>query len=369
MKYGGALPSQTIRQMTEGGFIKDTNPNNIRPGSLDLSLSSEGYRALGVFRPSFGETVHHALNNGIKASKLGCDSILERGNTYVFLLQESINSLPEDIYMYCNPKSSSGRIDVHVRLMVDGISRYDYVPKGYSGPLWLMVTPKTFPIIVKEGVSLNQARFFNQDTRFDELRLELNFNQDGGLIFNQSGEVVNYKDIKHTDRDGSVLLTLGLDFSVVGFEAIETKIPLDLSLKNHYDPECFFREVIPRNNALVLSSNSFYILSTKESVRVPAKLACEMRPMDERSGDLRSHYAGFIDPGWGVGVDNLSKGRPLTLEVRSFDSGIIIQHGQPIAKVRYEKMVDIPESHYDQMNPTYGVQNGPKLGKYFKEWK
>lgn len=369
MKYGGAMPSQIIKQMTESGFVKNANPNNIRPGSLDLSLSSEGYRALGVFRPSFGETVYHALNNGIKATKLGCDSILERGNTYVFLLQESIDSLPEDVYVYCNPKSSAGRIDVHVRLMVDGISRYDYVPQGYNGPLWLMVTPKTFPIIVKEGVSLNQARFFNQDTRFDELRLELNFNQDGGLVFSHTGEAVYYKDIKHTDRDGSVLLTLGLDFPIVGFEAIETKIPLDLSLKSYYDPRYFFREVIPQNNALVLSSDSFYILSTEEYVRVPAKLACEMRPMDERSGDLRSHYAGFIDPGWGVGADDLAKGRPLTLEVRSFDSGIIVQHGQPIAKIRFERMVGVPESHYDQMNPTYGVQNGPKLGKYFKEWK
>ena len=104
-------------------------------------------------------------------------------------------------------------------------------------------------------------------------------------------------------------------------------------------------------------------------MRVSESLACEMRPMDERSGDLRSHYAGFVDPGWGVGSDNDGRGRPLTLEVRSFDNGLIICDGQPISKIRLEKMLETPKKHYDQMNPTYGQQSGPKLGKYFKKDK
>jgi dCTP deaminase len=120
----------------------------------------------------------------------------------------------------------------------------------------------------------------------------------------------------------------------------------------------------------VLGVNTFYILSTKEYVRVPPKFACEMAPMDERSGELRSHYAGFIDPGWGIGRDGSSKGRPLTLEVRSFDNGLIIQDGQPISKIRYERVIERPEVLYDDDTlSNYTRQYGPGLSKHFKKWK
>jgi dCTP deaminase len=191
------------------------------------------------------------------------------------------------------------------------------------------------------------------------------------LIFSRDGEMLKFDDLKYSDHDGSVLLTLGLNFEISGFEAIETGEPIDLSLKNYYDPRYFFRPVFfpGDKDQVVLRANSFYILSTEEYVRVPENLACEMVPMDERSGDLRSHYAGYIDPGWGCGKDNDAKGRPLTLEVRLFEDIVFIHDKHPIAKIRFERMIEPPDAHYDQMNPTYGIQSGPKLGKYFKEWK
>lgn len=368
MKYGGALPSQLIKELVVGNFVVGTEEKNIRPGSLDPSLTLEGYRVKGAFLPSFEETVEQALVR-VGAVPIKENSILEKGSCYVFRLRETINGLPDGVYGYCNPKSSSGRIDIHVRILVDKVSRYDYIPKTYSGPLWIMIVPKTFPVVLYDGVTLNQIRFCNQDTRLDELRLELAFKNKGGLIFNQFGTMLQYEDIVHTDNDGSILLTLGLDFNIRGFEAIETKEPIELARIDYYDPEYFFRPITLFNDSLVLRDNAFYILSTKEFVRVPDDMACEMRPMDERSGDLRSHYAGFIDPGWGVGENGEGKGRSLTLEVRSFDNGLIVCHGQPIAKIRFEKMLEVPTQHYDQMSPTYGRQFGPKLGKYFKKWR
>jgi dCTP deaminase len=368
MKYGGALPSQLIKELITGSFITGTKEENVRPGSLDPSLTLEGYRVKGAFLPGCEETVEQAITR-VGGVLLKENSILEKGSCYVFRLATRINRLPDGMYGYCNPKSSSGRIDIHVRLLADKVSRYDYIPEKYFGPLWIMIVPKTFPVIIYDGVTLNQIRFCNQDTRFDELRLELAFKNKGGLIFSQFGAMSEYGDIVHSDKDGSILLTLGLNFPIPGFEAIETREPIELSRTDYYDSESFFRPITLSDHSLVLRDNAFYILSTGEFIRVPEDLACEMRPMDERSGDLRSHYAGFVDPGWGMGADNDGHGRPLTLEVRSFDNGLIICHGQPISKIRFERMLEVPDKHYDQMSPTYGGQFGPRLGKYFKKWK
>jgi dCTP deaminase len=362
----GALPMQTIREMITGDMISSKGGDLVRPGSLDLTLSNVVYRVRGAFLPSHGETVYSAIKRvgGVKLE--GEKILLERNCCYAILLNEEIRGLPQNVYGYCNPKSSSGRVDIHVRTLADLCSRYDTVQVKYSGQLWLLVVPKKFPVIVSQGLSLNQLRFFNSDTRFDETGIEVAFRS--GLLYKSDGEVISYSDHHHSDKDGSILLTLGLGFSQPGFKAIETGEPIDLSLMSHYDPRYFFEEISVRDSAITLSANDFYILSTREYVRVPSSLACEMVPMDERSGDLRSHYAGFIDPGWGATQQPTGFGRTLTLEVRSFDSGIIVTDGQPIAKIRYERMAEVPERHYDEMSPTYGQQLGPKLGKNFKQW-
>lgn len=367
MKYGGALPSQDIVPIIESGqYIKNATTDNVRPASLDLRLTDEVYRVSGSFQPLRDETVYCAIKRTCGTKVEGEKKILEKGTCYMIKLEEEVIRLPHNVYAYANPKSSSGRVDVHVRLVVDRLPRYDKIERDYVGPLWLLVVPKTFPIIVTHGLSLNQLRLFNQDTRFDELDLDIFFTSTGGLLFTPEGRMISYTEPRYSDRDGSILLSLGLHFDQPGFEAIEGGEPIDLSQKNYHDPRHFFREITVNKDSVGLRAGTFYILSTEESVRVPKEFACEMRPMDERAGDLRSHYAGFIDPGWGVGAGH---GRPLTLEVRSFDNNITIRHGQPIAKIRYERMFSTPLKHYDEMSPTYGSQSGPQLAKYFKEWK
>ncbi|MHB1316496.1 MAG: 2'-deoxycytidine 5'-triphosphate deaminase domain-containing protein [Minisyncoccota bacterium] len=367
MKYGGALSAELIHELLGAGFISSVPPGNVRCGSIDLGISDEAYRVEGAFLPQYHETVKDAIKR-MGGIKIPASTILDRGLAYVFRLETYVNSLAEDVYGYCNPKSSTGRVDVHVRLLADKVSRYDAVPRGYSGPLWVLVVPKTFPVILPQGMALNQLRLFTQDTRFDEFRLQTQMSMNGGLINLSSGEPIQYGNIRHSDKDGSVILSLGLQYDYPGFEAIDTNVPLDLGEIDHYDPKKFFRPVLVQNNSLTLSAGTFYILSTMEYVRVPAHLACEMVPMDERSGDLRSHYAGFIDPGWGICSDSLGRGRPLTLEVRSFDTALTVCNGQPIAKIRYERMMSIPAEHYDQMSAHYTSQSGPKFGKFFKEW-
>lgn len=365
----GALPSQTIRSLVEEGFIGGGNIANIGTDTYDPVITDDIYRLPFSFLPQHGEKIEkYVLKCGIKMKH---GSVLEKNGCYIFRSVENVAKvIPSSIYGYANPKSNPGRIFTFPRLLADGVSKYDHIPIGYTGSLWCMIVPEAFPIIVPEGLSLGQIRFLTRKTRVDEVALKNLFNHDGGLLFDKDGNKISYNQVKESDDDGSVLLSLGLDFPIVGFEAVKTGEPIDLSKVDYYEPRDFFREIHHTNGALNFNPSSFYILSSEESLRLIPTVTCEMRPTDTRRGEFRVHYAGFIAPGWGYGPDGSGKGRPLTLEVRSYESGMTVRKGQPFAKIRFEMMVDAPEKHYDQQEKTkFKAQVGPALAKYFKSWK
>ncbi len=369
----GALPAQTILAMMEAGFIKGADPSNVRPASLDLSLSDEAYEVEGIFQPRPEETVRAVLSQ-IKKKPFSFSKPLWPGKVYVVKLREML-TLPETVYGYCNPKSTSGRLDVHVRLMADGVARYDSLNParyagggaarvGWHGELWVSIMPKSFAVLAAPGQSLNQLRFFNLDTRLSDLELELALER-YRLLWRPDGTPLHYRELKIRDNDSSLILTLGVNEGPVGWVAIPTSEPVELSKINTHDRRRFFKPVKKIGDHVHLKKNEFYILSTNEAVRVPPELACEMAPMDERSGEFRSHYAGFIDPGWGWGEKGEGRGRPLTLEVRPFED-LVVRHNQPIAKIRFERMAELPNSVYDSVSSNYIHQLGPKLSKHFK---
>lgn len=360
----GALPHQTIMKMIRAGFITGAIEDNVRPASLDLSVSNEIYKVEGIFQPRIGETVRAVLKK-IKKEKFSLDKPLLPEQMYIARLNEKL-SLPGSVYAYCNPKSTSGRVDVHVRLIADGVPRYDAInPGGFSGELWVSIVPKTFPIKLYEGISLNQLRFFNSDTRFNDLETEIAMKQYDLIWSAKNSKPHTFEELKINDRDGSIILTLMLQGDNLGYEGIVSREVLDLSKICHFDSKKFFKKIKSRNGHVYLKKGAFYILSTNEAVRVPPELACEMVPMDERSGEFRSHYAGFIDPGWGWGKKGEGKGRQLTLEVRPFED-LIVRHGQPIAKIKFERITEIPDLVYDMTSSNYVKQSGPKLAKHFK---
>ncbi len=362
----GALPAQLLNELVSAGFIKSADKTaflkNVRPSSLDLSISNEVYHVEGIFLPKPHETVRRVLGR-IHKTKHSLSQPLERNEMYLIRLNETL-LLPEAVYGLANPKSTSGRIDVHVRLLADGVSRYDYLPAGFRGTIWISIMPKSFPIKLYNGVTLNQLRLFNGDTRLNDFELEVAFMQHK-LLWRRTGTAYRYDDIQVRDHDSSVILTLDLEGDVLGWEGISSAQTVDLAHIAFYDAKKFFKPVKKRGDYVYLKKGSFYILSTHEHVRVPPEFACEMIPMDERSGEFRSHYAGFIDPGWGWGKRGEGKGRPLTLEVRPFED-LIVRQGQPIAKIRFEKVIELPLQPYDALNSNYAVQVGPKLAKHFK---
>lgn len=362
----GTMPSQIIREMVVAGFIKGVREENIRVASLDLSISEELYRVEGVFLPRCKERVRETPKH-IGATRHDMINPLECGVTYLARLQETL-TLPEQVYGYCNPKSSTGRNDIHVRVMADGVSRYDAAaPAGYSGELWLVIEPRSFPVKLSPGHTLSQMRFFNHDTRFDELELEIAFER-YKLLWHENLSL-SYGDVGIRDGDGGLILTVNLGGKFAGYECRGLNKVMDFDARDAYRPEEFFNLLPVSDGKVNLKSGSFYILQTREAIRVPPHFSCEVVPMDERSGEFRSHYAGFFDPGWGWGENGEGKGRCAVLELRPF-SNMVLRDNQPVAKFRFERMVELPEISYDMLaDSSYKNQNGalPRLSRHFKQ--
>ena len=358
----GALPCQTIRAYMADGIIRGGRDENVQPASIDLSLTTDVFRLPGVVQPLVREPIESLIER-FKGVRVESGATLERNTVYVAKLRESLK-LPDDVYGLVNPKSTTGRLDVHVRVIADGTPRFDTVEKGFEGDLWIMIVPRSFPIVLKEDTPFCQLRLFKGECRLDERGLEEVFDRDG-MLWSSTGDQVYYNDMEISDHDGSIVLTLDTYSEPVGWVATNVNVPVDPTQVGTYKAEKFFQPVVLDNGYVYLRRDHFYILSTREFVRIPPTLACEMVPMDERSGEFRAHYAGFIDPGWGWGKNGEESGRPLTLEVRPHED-IIIGPRQPIGKIAFEYMIDVPEVVYDAGGSNYSAQAGPKLAKQFK---
>lgn len=360
----GALADYQILGMIEGGQIEGSgriNPDAVGPASLDLSLADEIYRIDALLQPLPGETVAHLIRR-MGGRPHNWSAPLERECNYLARLNERFH-LPQGIYGYDNPKSTVGRLDLHVRCLADNEPRFDSMPKGFNGDAWASLAPKSICPIMEPDQTISQARLFDRDTRLTETEMSIEFDR---CKFFWDG--MSYRDITISDRDGSLVVTIDTDSDPVGYRFNGSREPLEFARKRYYDLEQYFEPVHLIKGQLTLHKGEFYILSTHERIRVPPWMACEMVPMDERSGEFRSHYAGFIDPGWGwgKGQEGVGHGRRITLEVRPFED-IIIRKGQPIGKIRYELMFDLPKTHYDDREQSnYLVQSGPALSRHFK---
>ena len=361
----GALPSQKLQELIQAGFIIGADETNVSPASLDLSLSDEAYEISGLLLPRTGEKIRDLLPL-IGAKKFSLAQPLSCRKIYLIRLRETL-ALPSSVYGYCNPKSSTGRLDMHVRVLADGVPRYDSVtPRGFSGELWAAVHPKSFAIQVHESSPLTQLRLFTADTRLSEVDLEVAL-KTYNLVGHETDErPLAYSELLTHDQDGALILTAMIDEGVCGYECIaEPEQVVDIARVGGYAAKEFFAPVYAEGGALKLTRDKFYILSGAERVRIPPMLASEMVPMDERSGDFRSHYAGFLDPGWGWGAEGDGRGRPFTLEVRPFED-LVVRRKQPIAKIKFERVSETPDVHYDTKASNYLTQTGPKLGKQFQ---
>ena len=356
----GILPAQAIRALVSGGALKLAEPmaeGQLQPASIDLRLGREAYRVRASFLPGPGSRVAAKLSDlKLHTIDLSKGAVLETGCVYIVPLLESL-SLPESISASANPKSSTGRLDVFTRVIADGVGAFDQVPPGYTGPLYAEICPQTFPILVRTGSKLSQLRFRVGNPREDDKAL-LNLHQKQTLVSGGTADI----------NDGialSVDLVGGLS-GLVGYRAKRHTGVVDVDAPKSCAIADYWEEIDSRGSRrLILDPDEFYILASKEAVHIPPTHAAEMMPFNPLVGEFRVHYAGFMDPGFGHEAAG-GHGSRVVLEVRSHKVPFILEDGQIIGRLVYERMVEVPEMLYGrELGSNYQAQ-GLKLSKHFR---
>lgn len=354
----GVLPDKTLRAMIASGAISADGPPGdvqIQPASLDLRLGSTAWRVRASFLAGEGARVADRIDTfEMHKIDLSQGAVLEKGCVYVVPLQESL-ALPPGTSAVANAKSSTGRLDLLTRVITDGGTEFDRIPDGYNGPLFAEICPRSFSVLVRPGMRLNQIRFSTGDGPLDDMALQ---------ALHDRVPLV----------DGTPLIQNGLGFSVdlrpetgtlVGYRAKPHTGVIDLDNIGHYAPREFWEDVHAEDGRIILDPGAFYILVSREAVTIPPDHAAEMAPYMAMVGEFRVHYAGFFDPGFGYAAAGGAGSRGV-LEVRCHEAPFVLEHGQTVGRLVYERMASIPERLYGtDMGSNYQGQ-GLKLSKHFR---
>ncbi len=357
----GILAGHQIEALFAAGQAKATVPllpGQIQPASLDLRLGRRAWRMRASFLPGPTRSVRDCIDHlALHEIDLGPGAVLETGTVYMAELAESL-ILPPQLAAAANPKSSTGRIDVFTRVIADNASEFDLVEAGYHGPLYAEISPRTFPVLARSGSRLSQLRFRHGQARLDEA---------GHSALHASQRLVN---VEGPSFAGGVAISVDLagfdGGSLIGYRASRHTGLIDVDKIAGYDVLDFWEPLYARGRGeLVLDPGEFYILASREAVRVPASHAAEMTPFDPLVGEFRVHYAGFFDPGFGL-EEAGGAGARAVLEVRSHDVPFILEHGQTVGRLVYESMADVPRSLYGAIPGSNYQAQGLKLSKHFR---
>jgi dCTP deaminase len=364
----GLLPRQQIRSMVQRKMIVALTRfegAQFQPASLDLRLGQKAYRIRASFLPGQSRTVADNLAE-LSYDEITLDSgaVLEKGCVYLVELQEVLQ-LQDSLSAIANPKSSTGRLDIFTRLIADGSAVFDRVRGGYSGRLYAEVSPRSFSVRVRKGSRLLQLRFRRRNSQQSE----------NSFSFRLRDRHLRKKHELFPLIDGELRLRNGLLISVdlegdgnsrlVGYKAQTDTGVIDVDEVGRYDPLEFWEPIyVRKRKQLILAPHQFYILASKQKIRIPGELAAEMVPIDPTMGEFRVHYAGFFDPGFGVMSQGFGGSRAV-LEVRSHEVPFILEDDQAIGRLVYERLADPPELLYGQAGSSNYQGQGLKLSKHF----
>lgn len=356
----GILPSQAIRALIESGGIRPAMApaaGQIQPASLDLRLAEVAYRVRASFLPGPKADVALKLSElSLHTIDLTHGAVLETGCVYVVPLLESL-ALPPGISAAANPKSSTGRIDVFTRVIADGVTSFDTIPAGYHGRLYAEICPQTFPVVVRRGSMLSQIRF----------RVGAPVESDTALAALHASQKLVSGDAP-ADIQGGVALSVDLvgdSSGLVGYRAKRHTGLVDVDAPGACATLDFWEPITVRGaRRLILDPDQFYILASKEAVHVPPTHAAEMVPFNPLVGEFRVHYAGFMDPGFGHAAAGGSGAR-VVLEVRSHKVPFILEDGQIIGRLVYERMTEVPDILYGRDVGSNYQGQALKLSKHF----
>jgi len=361
----GILPYQALKELIRNKEIMaaaEFSEQQVQPASVDLRLGSVAYRVRASFLPGEGYTVKRKIDLfGMHKIDLAQGAVLEKGCVYIAPLLEYV-ALSSRISGLANPKSSVGRLDIFTRLITDHASEFDRIRPGYAGPLYAEISPRTFSIVVRQGSRLNQLRVRRGSPSYSDAELF--------RLQEQLRLVDRPLEARHVQRGLPVTVDLsgepGAD--LIGFRAKKHADLIDLDRIAHYDPLDYWEPIAAgRERAIILNPDDFYVLASKEAVNVPPDHAAEMVAYDTLVGEFRVHYAGFFDPGFGHAAEG-AQGTRAVLEVRSHDVPFMIEDGQLVGRLVYERLTDVPDKLY---GPAFGSsyqRQGLQLSKQFKPY-
>lgn len=362
----GVLADHQLRKLLKADHIRSLNEDRIQPSSIDLTVGNTAWEIAAL--PAMGADKGFHFQDFIRRfsrNQLGLvnsTATLSPGSVYIAEL-EGDYFLPNSVYGQASPKSSTGRIDVHCTLVAEGAETFNTVPKGYKGKLYLLIVPQSFPIVLSQGDALVQLRLFNGPRQFltpEEME-----------VTHKQYTLVNTP--KHRFTEDGMMLRLNLIGTPSNLVAQVIGKPINLQ-RFDQNPHVYFTEKPLDEDALFLESDQFMLATTVERVRVPMGLCAEMTAFKEEYGELRAHYAGFFDPGFGYGAHGEVANGGAVCEIRNIGTApIMLSHGQPICLLRYERMSEEPENTYGtekrSIKSNYQGQSGIKLAKFFKPWE
>lgn len=357
----GILADSDIAALFETGALTSARAldhDQVQPASLDLRLGSKAYRVRASFMPGPETPVAKKLER-LKLHEIDLreGAVLETGCVYIVPLLEGL-ALPPELSASANPKSSTGRLDIFTRVITDNAQEFDKVPAGYHGPLYLEVSPRTFPIVARTGSRLSQIRFRKGTAHINEAE----------LAALHAAETLVASAVPNISNGG---IALSIDLSggengLIGYRGKHHTSVVDVDKRAQHDVLDFWEPIYDRGHReLVLDPDEFYILVSQEAVHVPPLYAAEMTPFDPLVGEFRVHYAGFFDPGFG-NVSAGGKGSRAVLEVRSHEVPFILEHGQIVGRLIYEHMLKRPKALYGSDLGSHYQAQGLKLSKHFR---
>jgi dCTP deaminase len=349
----GVLPRQCIVQMTKDRYVSSVftiEDRQYQPASLDLRLGEKVYRVQCSFLPGKDDVQAKLARYTVHSWDLTPQGVvLEPGAVYVVPLMEALR-LPGGLRAKANPRSTTGRLDIFTRVITDRNDRFDEIAEGYTGPLYLEIVSRSFPVKVGRGMALSQIRFVRGAPRCTDDEIEALNKREGGLLYESNGALGFAQIVLREGLYLGVDLTGTDDTRVVGYRARRNSGLIDLGRLNHYNILDYWDPVFGNDKGhLILEKGEFYLLTSKERVRIPPDHAAEMVAYEQPSGELRTHYAGFFDPGFGYGAEGEVKGTVAVMEVRALDAPFMVEDGQKFCKLQLERMAAPP-------NIVYGVK-------------
>ena len=358
MTATGVLADRAIHGLIASGAIAAdpaVTDAQIQPASLDLRLGKTAYRVRASFLPGDGRRVADRIDEfEMHRIDLSPGAVLEKGCVYLVPLMERL-ALPAGMTAVANAKSSTGRLDLLTRTVIDGGIEFDRIPDGYNGPLYAEICPRSFSVLVRPGMRLNQLRLRQGQTALDDAALS---------ALHHATPLVS----------GDPVISEGLGFSVnlrpasddlVGYRAKPHTGLIDLDRIGHYPASEFWEELRTREGRVILDPGAFYILVSREAVTIPPTHAAEMAPYLAMVGEFRVHYAGFFDPGFGWAEAGGAGSRGV-LEVRCHEAPFVLEHGQIVGRLVYERMAEVPERLYGSGIASNYQGQGLKLSKHFR---